>query len=303
MKFFSTSDSPSRLTKFPPWLTKEPGFKNLVLDHWDRRPIDHPFESLAKFKASISKAAKIFFSDRKKTQSSDAYCLLTKAITLHRLATCNNIDIDKIKKLTNHEERLKALMPFAGPPKPDDIKDFINDLVYEKNNNDHDTSPNTFSKNDNKHPNMLQQIKFQLPNNRERLRQVRAAAHLPPTSIPAEMATVARGFWSVTWAPRANGPTDEEISNHIQGYTPKIPIDLSPNIPDIDSIINSILATGDSSPGPDGIPFAFYRLFVEEISPVIQDSIVCLARGDPPPNWLQLGHSTSFPQKGFRHNF
>ena len=112
------------------------------------------------------------------------------------------------------------------------------------------------------------------------------------------MATVARGFWSVTWAPRANGPTDEEISNHIQGYTPKIPIELSPIIPDIDSIINSILATSDSSPGPDGIPFAFYRLFVEEISPIIQNCIVCLAKGEPPPTGFNWGILHLFPKNG-----
>ena len=172
-----------------------------MLDHWDQITIDHPFESLAKFKAAITKAAKVFFLDRKKTQSSDAYCLLTKAITLHRLSTSNTIDMDKIRQLISKEKRLKVLMPTVGSPKPDEIKDIINDFFYDKNSKNHEHPKNTHTKKDNTHPNILQQLKFQLPNNRERLRQVRAAAHLPPTSIPAEMDTVAQGYWSVILAP------------------------------------------------------------------------------------------------------
>ena len=59
-------------------------------------------------------------------------------------------------------------------------------------------------------------------------------------------------------------------------------------LPGVQSMVDAIMASGNTAAGPNGIPFGAYRLFADLAGPVLHDVLVELADGQPPPKGLQL---------------
>ena len=66
---------------------------------------------------------------------------------------------------------------------------------------------------------------------------------------------------------------------------------LSPKVPGVDHIQETIAGTNNSCAGPDGIPFIAYRIFSHVAAPILQRCLAFLADGGLPPpdyNWARL---------------
>ena len=67
-------------------------------------------------------------------------------------------------------------------------------------------------------------------------------------------------------------------------------------MPDEDDIIDAIKQTKNSAPGPNGIPFIFYRKFAIELAPVLLGIMKRLAKGEAPPKGFNYGNLFLFPK-------
>ena len=130
---------------------------------------------------------------------------------------------------------------------------------------------------------LLNDLKKTLPATRKRL----AALHDPdqgaPTSDPDRMAQIIKTFWSKTWAKPDSVPPTSKILRYLASYPTRVPADLTPSIPSQDDIYDHILGTNNSAAGPDGIPFAIYRLCADTVAPLLHGIVVSLSKGFPPP--------------------
>ena len=99
------------------------------------------------------------------------------------------------------------------------------------------------------------------------------------------MTSLLKDFWQGIGNVRRNAPSGKEIDEYLVDYDLVIPPFLSPIIPSLD-IVDCIINTNNSCPGPDGVHFAFIRPFAHKIAPIIEATLTSLANGFVPPPGL-----------------
>jgi len=108
------------------------------------------------------------------------------------------------------------------------------------------------------------------------------------------MARITSSFWGKIWrarAPLAEGAREE----YLKDYNKKIDPSLieTPTIKDISAAIRT---RKNTSPGPDGIPFAAWRSVEAIAGPVLLNVLHALANGDKPRRVTIRAYSSS-PKK------
>ena len=93
------------------------------------------------------------------------------------------------------------------------------------------------------------------------------------------MGDMARRSWGKVWRARPVQDSLTELDNYLADYDTCLPAGSLQALPTLDDMAAAILDTNDSNPGPDGIPFAFYRLCSEDIAPVMHRILKLLAAG------------------------
>jgi ribonuclease HI len=143
-------------------------------------------------------------------------------------------------------------------------------------------------------PSFLKEAKRLLPSTRKRLCALRAAPGGALTSDPAEMGALIDKAWGEVWSaqPRDDFPLEEEMEEYHATIDASLIRD-----PTLEGVTRAILESGDSSVGPDGIPFCLYRLLLEITSPLLFDVLMSLAKGYRPPDYFNLGFLHLLPKK------
>ena len=136
----------------------------------------------------------------------------------------------------------------------------------------------------------LKDLKAFLPLDRARLPGLRRSIEDEISTEKEEMAAIAGEYYSKLWSKRIKPPGSPSPSDYFKktGYKKVIPAEVTPIIPTSDIIINIIMSTNNSSPGPDGIPFSVYRSAPDVVAPILH-AVVTL---------IGAGHSAS---EGFNH--
>lgn len=111
------------------------------------------------------------------------------------------------------------------------------------------------------------------------------------TDDPERMTEIIDQHWGGKWS-----------KSPIQDPTPLFniynkTIKTKPTNIDLDFVIDSIMETNDSSPGPDGIPFAAYRIVVDTAAPILLGCIKMLMAGHSPPSDFNSGILHLLPKK------
>ena len=160
---------------------------------------------------------------------------------------------------------------------------------------------------------VLQNMKRDLPDSRQRLSGLRRNLDEEITQEPALMADIAKGFWGekvwakdpllTTKAARAFFRDTDYRKRKLarMGRAPDsnvIPFNLIPRIPDLQVIQELIMDTNNSCPGPDGIPFAAYRTLSRYYAPLVQRTLRKMAAGAVPPEGFNHGLLFLIPKKG-----
>ena len=124
------------------------------------------------------------------------------------------------------------------------------------------------------------------------------------------MAQHAALYWGRIWEARGQAPSPVEIREYLAGYLRRVPAEALPSFPNHSHrVISSILdmswgelveqvigSSNDSSPGPDGVPFAAYRVLKDICAPFILDMIIGAANGQPPPDRFNHGRLFLIPK-------
>jgi ribonuclease HI/exonuclease III len=299
LTFTDTTLSKKRAYNTPRWLADTPDFKASILDRCEGEVAEGcPFLALDRWKAAIKAACKAYFATRRAEcaayHSNSAE--LSASIRLLRLCLHHSPTTTDITNYITTHGALSHLITDAAarPVDTRDLREHIHNLLT---NHDDETSndeggldvlalppsstptPSSTSS----HTTMLDEIKHRLPSTRKQLRMLRADAKATPTSDPKKMAKIIKDFWSRIWAASGTSHSFSSLLSYLDNYTNHIPRHLTPSLPTLDDILKHIHGTNNSAPGPDGIPFAMYRLCAEFVGPILLRITHALARGETPP--------------------
>ena len=111
------------------------------------------------------------------------------------------------------------------------------------------------------------------------------------TDDPVRMNEIKKRFWGAKWDKKQHlDPTELFKAYGKRLGIPPTPITL-------DTVKNAIINSNDSAVGPDGIPFAAYRLTLDFIAPILLDCINFLMKGGLPPEDFNGGLLLLLPKK------
>ena len=149
----------------------------------------------------------------------------------------------------------------------------------------------------------IAQAKLYLPSTRRRLVSLcppsNGGAPMPePTEVPSEMAAHINDFWQPIYSARADGPDSTSIAQHFDDidYHKTVPGNVMPLIPSQDALYDTIMSSGNSCPGRNGIPFGAYRTIPDYAAPIFHSLVVHIASGGAPPPDFNFGRLFLIPK-------
>ena len=137
-----------------------------------------------------------------------------------------------------------------------------------------------------------------LPSSKTPLTTLRTKITDSPTTDPKSQAKIIKKFWGGVWAKRPNAPPRHTIDDYLTSYTKTIPHKARPSFPTITTFETIIKKTKDSAPGPDGMPFSFYRELVDATAPVLLSLLIEMSTGTVTPKEFNYGGLCIFPKDG-----
>ena len=286
--------------QIPGWMAEDTLFKSIFLGLLERSGLNgdnhlDPFLRHRQFVAIAFQAKKHYFLEK-----TDAACL--EASKLTRLSAC----LQGLRLLSHQPvdqgavRALCAQYPFiegclvrleGGGTCVALLRAEAENLIHSVHIEEAEVTVNS-----NPPPSFLSNLKEKLPSQRERLPGLRPGIDEEMTDDPEEMATLAGDYWSKVWSRQAASP--EASRSFLKGYQRKINPALCPIRLDKNHFIPIINSTNNSCAGPDGLPFAIYRIGVMFYSPIAADIFNSLADGVVPPAGFNYGVLFLLPKKG-----
>ena len=139
-------------------------------------------------------------------------------------------------------------------------------------------------------------LKDKLPGSKARIPHLRQEPADPPCFSENGKSSIAAKFWSGIWAPRAVVPVEAERESFLSGYSKRVNRSLLSD-PSLDDVSEAIKRSNNSSPGPDGIPFAAWRAAPDLASPLLFSVLSKICNGQPPPKGFNFGILFLIPKK------
>ena len=270
----------------PSWLAQSPEFLFALREVW-RPPSSAkcPFVTLTKFKSALFKAA----SKAKKTriEAASAPLRLSQHLSLLRLITLSNQDLSRIAVILSHGPSLWDLVTFKeGRYWDAGLDSATRSLLVSASG----PSPA------NAIPNHVSVLKDKLPGTRARIAHLRHEQADPPCFSEVGKSSIAAGFWSGVWAPRASRPPDSLRESFLSGYSKSVNQSLL-SAPTLADILFAVKSSNNSSPGPDGIPFSAWRAAPDLASPLLLSVLNKICQGQSPPPGFNFGLLFLLPKK------
>ena len=143
---------------------------------------------------------------------------------------------------------------------------------------------------------IIKTIASKFPSTKTRLGTVRLDCDSPEAISDQDRAAVAAKYWSNLWSRRSNHITKTDRLAFLNGYNKKVDSSLCQAL-NLDDIKKAILISNNSTPGPDGIPFAAWRAAPELAAPVLFNVYRAMSNGQPPPPGFNKGVLFLLPKK------
>ena len=293
--------------RLPRWITHTPHFIETFRALWAANCGSHTgaFELERAFKRTAKDAHRIFKKsyDNYNISHTNPIDTLTASIKLLRTLTSPTPNPILVKKIhTSHPD----LLPFnTGDPTP--LRTYINAILKDgtpgpgvtapgRQGDDRSEGEALYRDSRSAQEKVTDPVKILLPSTRSHMAGLRKQVTDPVTTDPKKQAKIIRDFWGAIWARRPDAPPGSSINNFLDTYNIKIPPDSLPKIPTLAQIEIRIKKTRNSAPGPDGIPFAFYRAVSDLAAPIILNLILAMGQGTAPPKEFNLGNLFVFPK-------
>ena len=286
LRFVSTAPSKKRDFNIPAWVGKTPTFKSHFEANWpakaDRLP-NCPFVVELAFKKQIIRSAKHILKTPTNKAMTDSISMLTRAISVFRMAMSNSDYGDKMQEMAEVDSHLADCLHEDAEGRVTvcykSISTYISSMLA-------DSRPREWEENQ-KQPrtsrmtNIIQNVKTELPSTRKRLLYLKEEGK-EPNDDPQAMARDIKAYWQQLWTARENMPTLEELEHYLDKYDKRIPPELLPQLPALYHFVAAIEDTNDSAAGKDGIPFSCYRALTTTAAPILMQVFLGLAAGHPP---------------------
>jgi ribonuclease HI len=286
-----------------PWIAEHPLFLKNFAEHWKPQHTDNPQDDMTNIKdtiyaASIRTGKKVREEGRTLTSHLDK---LTASISLLRTCIAQPFNLSNLNRKRALYPSLAPLISLKnGKIEWHDLENHLNALINDNFVECDEPLPFTTS-----HGNSLpistnragkskqciaKELKKALPCNRSRLPGLRQrlpgkakndpAGYTDMTNDPTKMSMIAKQFWGVTWSKVKGSKRKRRFVKrylHDGGHDPCFL-----RMPTEQDIIDIILSTKNTSPGPDGIPFVVYRMLAAHVAPIFLRLLKYFAEGHLP---------------------
>ena len=307
----------------PRWVVQDEGFLPAFQTRWDRfsaLPSD-PFVRMATFKETVHRAAKQIRRRRaaEKRLWLDTFSKMNVATSILHSANHSKLTRNTQLRYIQQFEFLSKHTTPDGLLDLDTLREELNSLYCDGEIDTrslspphprlppaHTASPDPFSGLDGDSangvfdetkkakPTVLDAIKVLLPSSRKRLPGLRKAGDGDLHTDREEVGQIAKDYWGKIWAP-PEGPSDEDTEQYCGegGFTQAdVPFPVQ------ETIYKALRESGNSSAGPDGIPFAALRALAPFFAPIAAAIVKALAEGIMPPSGYNHGYLYLLPKKG-----
>ena len=310
LRFYSTAPSKKRKFSIPRWLPMDQHFAEATLALWTPPSApSSPFHTLTSFKRAICKAARAALKNPPSLAKRTTLTDITQAVALLRAVAATHPQHNKANKIAERHQLHHLYIPHDFTTSYRLISDYINDKLATAQPEpqiEDDLLPTTTAT---KQPNIIKpkshleniidQIQPHLPSSRKRLHCLSppdSEGQHQPTADPQKMADIIKRFWQPIWSKRKDAHSPDEISEYLHFYNKTIPAELAPQLPDLEQVEDAIQASGNSSCGPDGIPYGAYRALISTAAPIFLDVICHLGAGHLPPPEYNAGRLFIIPK-------
>ena len=293
MSFVSPRPLHKRTNYVPKWFSEIPGIACEISKRWRRKSEEGAFRALRSWKLAVRKTCKDYFLGKLKVSSSfnSEMADFSMGLALLRAICKVGQDFDHINRLRRKCARIVDMVTLVGDRFEDNgLSDYINRALGKTNGDEQGAHsvplPASFLPGASSGLDPITRIKERLPSTRERLLCLRELASDPLTDDPDAMGRIIVKYYSKVWTPEAGDASKVQVRDYLEDYDVQVPTRLLPEPPTTDDILDTIAASNNSSPGPDGIPFAIYRTYSLEdrgIAKVLRDVAKELADGTKPP--------------------
>jgi ribonuclease HI/exonuclease III len=286
LSFHDLTTNLPRQSRIPQWVAECPEFAAALTTRWTHPGPDvSPWKVLKKFKAALFAAADS--TRRSKIATSNAALHISWHVKLLQLVSRLPQDCPSISLLLSRHSPLAGLVSFkSGTWVDSGLLDATRDLL---------ASTHVASTSPGHNQNVVQQLSSCLPSTRARLASLRLDADSPPVSDEAGKSAIAFSYWSRIWEARSP-PSPDTDDGFLDSYTKTVDRGLL-STPGYEDILSSIRSANNSTPGPDGIPFAAWRAVPDLSAKVLSGVLDALVRGLTPPSGFNHGFLFLLPKK------
>ena len=271
-------------SRIPQWVAESPEFASALTARWVHPgPDANPWRVLKGYKAALFAAADT--TRRSHVAVASAALLISWHIKLLHLISRLPQDLQAISTLLSRHEPLNSLVHFDSGVWTDcGLLVAVQNLLVVPQQ----SSPGPGF-------NAVKHLSATLPCTRARLPLLKLDADSPPVSDDRGKSAIAYSYWSRIWAARPPPPPDS-ADEFLRSYTKQVDAS-SVSAPDLDAVLDSIRSSNNSTPGPDGIPFAAWRAAPALSAAVLFGVLDALLRGTTPCSGFNHGFLFLLPKK------
>jgi ribonuclease HI/exonuclease III len=309
--FHPTSPQGSRGKKLsiPQWYGDIPGVARDIEARWDSLGKDpDPYQAIINFNKAVYQSFKNFKSsqDSKKKIFGGDLGEIAIGTSILRVTKADNIDIPHLSALLRKAPTLDPLVVRH----PDGTVDTtalelrLNALIDNtatvtnadtiKVHTYHDYIPTKHNQND-----PITRARAALPSTRKRITHLRACITHDTTDDPEEMGDIIVNHYQQVWKKNHTLPPYKDMCDFVASRLKVVPTHLQPEMVTPDLVAETIHATNNSSPGPDGIPFSILRTYLKHdfcIAENIAAIIASMGIGTLPPAGFNYGRFLILPK-------
>ncbi len=270
----------------PFWLASSPEFATALRSIWVApSSYANSYSILLRFKKALFAAAKIAKSQR--LSSTSLPLILSQHIALLRLINSPIQDLSRVNLLLNTCPSLASFVVFnEGRWCEEGLLAAIHNLL--------NAVSSSFAKPHSSNP--IKIISDNIPSSRARIGSLRENLDSPEMISNLDRAALTSKFWSKIWSKRSSAPSYSARIDYLRNYPKKINSSLCHDL-DLDDILFSIRHSNNSSPGPDGIPFAAWRAAPDLAAPILLAVFHAISIGQAPPKDFNHGLLYLIPKK------
>ena len=302
---FHPTDTPNKHQpyKLPPWIPRTLAFKQIFLKLWNDSPPDsNPFDTELRLKRTAKAAHKRFNTQNanRTTKTTDSLCDLHTSIL--RLKQLNN------PKNTNTNPPTTNQTPLPLPQEMTTLRNRISQLLENGTPGPGITTHHRLDTDKSEGAALFRakaasaqvtdKVRTTLPSTKKSLTSLRTKITDVPTTDPKKQAKIIKHYWGDIWSKRPGAPSRQTIDEYLSSYTKRIPFSARPTFPTLENVETYIKKTKNSAPGPDGIPFSFYRELIDTTAPVLLSFVIKMSLGTRPPKEFNYGGLCIFPKDG-----